>query len=40
MGCKVGDRVLVRVNDRVSYYVQIRAIRKGQDDDSLPIHSF
>ena len=40
MGRKVGDRVLVRVNDRVSYYVQIRAIRKGQDDDSLPIHSF
>ena len=40
MGRKVGDRVLVRVNDRVSYYIQIRAIRKGQDDDSLPIHSF
>ena len=40
MGRKVGDRVLVRVNDRVSYYVQIRAIHKGQDDDSLPIHSF
>lgn len=40
MGRRVGDRVLVRVNDRVSYYVQIRAIHKGQDDDSLPIHSF
>ena len=40
MGRKVGDRVLVRVNDRVSYYVQIRALHKGQDDDSLPIHSF
>ena len=40
MGRKVGDRVLVRVNDRVSDYVQIRAIHKGSDDDSLPIHSF
>ena len=40
MGHKVGDRVLVRVNDRVSYYVVIRSIQKGQDDASLPIHSF
>ncbi len=40
MGSRVGDRVLVRVNDTYSYYVQIRSITKGQDDDSLPIHSF
>lgn len=40
MGHRVGDRVLVRVSDDVSYYVQIRALQKGTDDDSLPIHSF
>jgi len=40
MGKKVGDRVLVKVNDDYSYYVVIRSIKKGEDDDSLPIHSF
>ena len=40
MGHKVGDRVLVKVNDDYSYYIQIRNIEKGQDDDSLPIHPF
>ena len=40
MGKKVGDRVLVKVNDDVQYYIQIRSIQKGSDDDSLPIHSF
>ena len=40
MGRRVGDRVLVKVSDDVQYYVQIRAIEKGSDDDSLPIHSF
>ena len=40
MGHKVGDRVLVKVSDDYSYYVVIRAIKKGDDDDSLPIHSF
>jgi len=40
MGKKVGDRVLVKVNDDYSYYVVIKAIHKGTDDDSLPIHSF
>lgn len=40
MGHRVGDRVLVQVNDQVSYYVQIRSLTKGSDDDSLPIHSF
>ena len=40
MGRRVGDRVLVKVSDDVQYYVQIRAIHKGSDDDSLPIHSF
>lgn len=40
MGRRVGDRVLVKVNDDYSYYIQIRNIEKGQDDDSLPIHPF
>ena len=40
LGHRVGDRVLVRVNDQVSYYVQIRALRKGSDDEALPIRSF
>ncbi len=40
MGRRVGDRALVRVSDDYSYYVQIRSIRKGADDDSLPISSF
>ena len=40
MGHKVGDRVLIKVSDSYSYYVQVRSITKGQDDDSLPIHSF
>ncbi len=40
IGRKVGDRVLVKVNDDYSYYIQIGSIEKGQDDDSLPIHPF
>ena len=40
IGHKVGDRVLVRVNDDVSYYVQIKGLEKGFDDDSLEIRSY
>ena len=40
MGKKVGDRALVKVSDDVQYYVQIRAIHKGTDDESLPIHPY
>lgn len=40
MGRKVGDRVRVRVSDDVEYYIQIRALEKGTDDDSLPIRSY
>ena len=40
MGRKVGDRVRVRVSDAVEYYIQIRALEKGKDDDSLPIRSY
>ena len=40
MGHKVGDRVLVRVNDTMTYYVQIKKIRKGEDNEDLPISGF
>ncbi len=40
MGKKAGDRVLVTVNDQLSYYVQIRAITKGEDNEELPISGF
>ena len=40
MGHRVGDRVLVRISDQVQYYVQIRGIEKGRDDESLPISSY
>ena len=40
MGKKVGDRVLVKVNDNYSYYVEVRSVEKGEDDESLDISSF
>jgi transcription elongation factor GreA len=40
MGHKEGDRVFVRVSDTMSYYVQIRRITKGKDDEDLPISGF
>ena len=40
MGHRVGDRVLVRVNDETQYYIRILQIHKGEDDDSLPISPF
>ena len=40
MGHRAGDRVLVKVNDEIQYYIRIIAITKGSDDDSLPISSY
>jgi transcription elongation factor GreA len=40
MGKKVGDRVLIQVNDTMSYYVVIRKITKGKDNEDLPISGF
>ena len=40
LGRKVGDRAEVKVRDGFSYFVQIKSITKGSDDDSLPISSF
>lgn len=40
MGRRAGDRVLVEVNETYSYYIEIRKVEKGTDDDSLPISSY
>jgi transcription elongation factor GreA len=40
MGRKAGERVRVVVNDDVSYHVVIRAVEKGEDDESLEISRF
>ena len=40
IGHKVGDRVLVQVNPTMSYYVEIRRIEKGADNEDLPISGF
>lgn len=40
MGKKVGDRISVKVNDGYSYFVVIKKIEKGKDDDSLEIRKF
>lgn len=39
-GKKVGDRVTVQVSPAVSYDIIIRAIEKGEDDDSLDIRAY
>ena len=40
MGHKVGDRVIVQVNDKISYPVVIRKIEKGEDDPNLKIQQY
>lgn len=40
MGKKVGDRVEVKVSADYSYYIVIRKIEKGTDDDSLEIRKY
>lgn len=40
MGTKVGDRVLVTVNDNMNYYVVVKAIEKGEDNTELPISEY
>jgi len=40
LGHCVGERVLVKVSDELQYYMEIRSIEKGQDDDSLSISSY
>jgi len=40
MGRKAGDRVQVEVSPTVKYFVEIRTIEKGEDDESLEISSY
>ena len=40
MGHKDCDRVIVQVNDKISYPVVIRKIEKGEDDPSLKIQQY
>ncbi len=40
MGKKAGDRVLVKVNEKVSYYVVIKSIEKSDEDPDIPISAF
>ena len=40
MGKKVGERIFVTVNEKMSYYVVIKKITKGTDDESLPISGY
>lgn len=40
MGRKMGDRVEVEVSPTVKYFVEIRGIEKGEDDETLEIGSY
>ena len=40
IGKKVGDRVLVSVSEKMSYYVRIISIEKGEDNTELPISGY
>ena len=40
MGRKVGERVQVEVSPTMKYFVEIRGIEKGTDDESLEISSY
>ena len=40
MGRRLGERVLVRVNESMSYYVVIKSIVKGVDNEELPISGY
>jgi transcription elongation factor GreA len=40
MGHKTGDRVLVEVNEKLSYYVTIRSVESGADNEELPISGY
>ena len=40
MGHSVGERILVEVSPELKYFVEIRAIEKGEDDASLEISAY
>ena len=40
LGRRVGDRVQVEVSPEVKYFVEIRKVEKGEDDESLEISAY
>ena len=40
LGKKVNDRVFVKVNQDYGYYVVIKSITKGHDDESIPLNGY
>ena len=40
LGRRAGDRVLVKVNPELSYYLVIRSMEKGEDDAGLAISKY
>ena len=40
IGKKVGDRVFIKVNEDYSYYVVIKNIVKGHDDETIPLMEY
>ncbi len=40
LGKRVGDRVLVVVNEKMSYYVRVVKITKGEDNADIPISGY
>ncbi len=40
MGKRLGERILIKVNEDYSYYIVVRKIEKGDDDASLEIRKF
>ena len=40
LGKKVGDRVFVKVSPEFSYYVVVKSITKGKDDESIPLNGY
>lgn len=40
LGKKVGDRVYVKVSSDYDYYVVIKSIIKGEDDETIPLNGY
>lgn len=40
LGHKVGDRVLIKISEDNSYFVTIKSLIKGEDDESIPLNGY
>ena len=40
MGMKVGERAFIKVSEEVGYYVTVKKIEKGTDNEDLPISGY